>query len=223
MTTSSHFEPDSTKLPKTEPATERKRAEIALEQERTKLRTLFRTIPDVIWAKDKEGKYLGCNPAFERLFGMPEKDIVGKSDKDLGDLEKLSFFSETDRMTALAGTPVIRDEWLIFADTGYRGLFETIKTPMYDDNRQVIGTLSIARDVTEGRRNQDFLNERVKEQLCLYKIFNLTEDLEAPLDKQLQQVVERIPPGWQYPDITMVRLEYAGRQYTTANFGKRHG
>jgi PAS domain S-box-containing protein len=212
MTLPPYSESGSANFPKIEPAIDK-----LPEQEHTKLHTLLRTIPDVIWAKDTKGQYIACNPSFERLCGMSETDIIGKTDEEMGELEKLSFFSEADRMTALSGTPVIRDEWLIFADTGYRGLFETIKTPMYDDKRQVIGTLSIARDVTEARRNQHLLHERVKEQRCLYRIFNLTEDLETPLETQLQQVVERIPPGLQYPKITMVRLEYAGH-YSTGNF-----
>jgi len=198
--------------------TERKKVENILQQERTKLHTLFRTIPDVVWAKDAQGAYLGCNPAFERLCGKSEKDIVGRTDEELGNRENTSFFSDADCMIALAGTPVIRDERLFFADNGYRGLFETVKTPMFDDSGRVIGTLSIARDVTEGRRNQHLLNERVKEQRCLYEIFNLTEDMESPLENQLQQVAGQIPAGWQYPEITMVRLDYAGRQYSTPGF-----
>lgn len=50
---------------------ERRLAEQQLETERTHLRTLVNTIPDLIWLKDAHGTYLSCNPEFERFFGAP--------------------------------------------------------------------------------------------------------------------------------------------------------
>ena len=49
------------------------------------LRTLVQTIPDLVWLKDVNGGYLGCNPQFERLVGLAEKDIIGKTVNDLVD------------------------------------------------------------------------------------------------------------------------------------------
>ena len=41
-------------------------------------RTLLKSVPVPIFFKDHEGKYLGCNPAFEKFFGRQEAEIVGK-------------------------------------------------------------------------------------------------------------------------------------------------
>jgi len=43
-----------------------------LESERIHLRTLVQTLPDLVWLKDNDGVYLGCNSAFERFFGAKE-------------------------------------------------------------------------------------------------------------------------------------------------------
>ncbi len=115
------------------------------------LQTLLRTIPDLVWLKDDAGVYLACNAMFERFFGTTAANIIGKTDYDFVDKELADFFREHDRKSVIAGRPSVNEEWLTFADNGYRGLFETIKTPMFDATGQLTGVLGIARDITERR------------------------------------------------------------------------
>ncbi len=140
--------------------TEERKTQRTLEIERAWLRTLIRTIPDLIWLKDPEGVYLLCNPTFERLYGASESVIVGKTDYDFVDPELADFFQANDRAAAAAGGPRVNEEWLTFAADGYRGLFETIKTPMRDANGSLVGVLGIARDITVMRAAQEALRER---------------------------------------------------------------
>jgi two-component system CheB/CheR fusion protein len=77
--------------------TERKRSEKALILSENRLHTLFQTIPDLIWLKDVEGKYLACNPMFSRFFGASEAEIKGKTDYDFVNKELADFFLENDR------------------------------------------------------------------------------------------------------------------------------
>lgn len=114
----------------------------------------------------------------------------------------------------------IEEDWLDFAETGYRGLFEIMKTPMSDSRGQQAGILILARDVTENRRIQHMLQERIKEQKCLYDIFALTEDLAEPIELQFQKAVDRIPEGWQYPEITSACIEFSDRKYHTSGFAE---
>ena len=58
--------------------TERKKRESDLVNSELLRHLLLKTIPDLIWSKDKTGKYLFCNPMFERFFGASEADIIGK-------------------------------------------------------------------------------------------------------------------------------------------------
>lgn len=62
------------------------------------------------------------------------------------------------------------------------------------------------------------LQERIKEQECLYTVIQLTDDLDAPLEPQLQQVVAAIPAGFRYPEITEVRIELPGLTVSTPGF-----
>jgi two-component system sensor histidine kinase/response regulator len=124
------------------------------EAERIRLKTLFENIPDLIWLKDRAGVYLGCNPAFERLYGASEASIVGKTDYDFVAREQADFFREMDQLAMAKGGPSINEEWLTFADDQHRALMETIKTPMRDGDGHLIGVLGIGRDITEKRKSE---------------------------------------------------------------------
>ena len=124
-----------------------------------KLRATLDAIPDLVWLKDADGVYLSCNPMFERFFGASEADIVGKTDYDFVDREQADFFREHDRKAMAAGKPSTNEEWLSFADDGSQGLFETIKTPMFDDAGKLVGVLGIARDITARVQTEHALME----------------------------------------------------------------
>ncbi|MGD9973141.1 MAG: PAS domain S-box protein, partial [Desulfatirhabdiaceae bacterium] len=137
----------------------RKRAEAAERQTAVRHRTLIDTIPDLIWLKDLNGVYLSCNPTFERFFGARESEIIGKTDYDFVNKDLADFFREHDRKSISAGHPCINEERLTFADGGYQGLFETIKTPMRDADGNLVGVLGIARDITGRKTAEEALKE----------------------------------------------------------------
>ncbi|GAB2889046.1 hypothetical protein GCM10027046_16880 [Uliginosibacterium flavum] len=128
-----------------------------LEFERSRLKTLVSSIPDLVWLKDAQGVYLSCNRSFERLYGAPEARIVGKTDFDFVDAEMARFFRANDQRAIAADAPSINEEWLDFAADGYRGLFETTKTPMKGPDGEIIGVLGIAHDITEHKLNEEQL------------------------------------------------------------------
>ncbi|WNV05581.1 EAL domain-containing protein [Candidatus Methylospira mobilis] len=112
------------------------------------LRTLINTIPDLVWLKSPDGIFLACNPPFERMIGAREAEIVGKTDHDLLERELADIFRKHAIKAMTSGAPCVNETWLDFAEDGYRGLFETIKTPMRDQQGAIIGILCIARDIS---------------------------------------------------------------------------
>jgi PAS domain S-box-containing protein len=145
-----------------EDISKRKLTEQSLEENRNYMRTLLLTIPDLVWMKDVEGVYLSCNRMFERLYGASEMEIIGKTDYDFVSKEQADFFLEHDRIAASAGKPSSNEEWLTFADNGYHGLFETIKTPIYTEEGKLIGVLGIARDITQRKREEEVLRKNAQ-------------------------------------------------------------
>jgi two-component system, cell cycle sensor histidine kinase and response regulator CckA len=142
----------------------------ALRESESRLQTLVETIPDLIWLKDPDGVYLDCNTMFERLYGATKKDIIGKTDYDFVDRELADFFIENDRKAMVAGKPRSNEEWLTFASNGYRGLFDTIKTQMYNDDGKLIGVIGIARDITERKQAEEALRESERKYRELFEL-----------------------------------------------------
>jgi PAS domain S-box-containing protein len=136
--------------------TTRKAMEAALLHERSFLKTLIQTIPDLVWFKDPAGVYRVCNPRFEELYGAKEADIVGRRDADFVDAAIAASYRANDIAAIEANRPRTNVEWLSFAD-GRRGLFETTKTPMRSADGALVGVLGIAHDVTAARHADEAL------------------------------------------------------------------
>lgn len=150
-----------------------------IQKREIQIKSLVGSIPDLIWLKDINGVFLNCNPMFEKLLGAKEADIVGKTDYDFVDKDLADFFRKNDKTVINARKPSTNEEWLTFATDGYHGLFETIKTPMYDANGELIGVLGVARDITVRHALESqtqLINERSQHLLKLESLFeNLTE------------------------------------------------
>ncbi|NEV61392.1 hybrid sensor histidine kinase/response regulator [Thiorhodococcus minor] len=131
-----------------------------LKAERARLHALMEAVPDVIWLKDPNGVFLLCNRGVERLYGVSASEIVGKTDYDFVDRALADFFRANDRKAAELGQSSMNEEWLTFAEDGYRGLFETVKTPMYDARGRLVGVIGVARDITARKREQAELQRR---------------------------------------------------------------
>jgi PAS domain S-box-containing protein len=131
-----------------------------------KLQALIHSIPDLVWLKNSEGIYLGCNRAFEGLYGAREADILGKTDYDFTSREEADIFRQNDQEALSAGQTLQREEWVTMAETGQRLLLQSLKTPIRDGKGSLIGVLGIGRDITEHRRliaEKDLLQARLSQ------------------------------------------------------------
>ena len=132
--------------------TDQKRMEQELDQQRTQLASLVSAIPDMVFLKDAQGRYLSCNPVFERYMGRREAAIVGLGDDVLLPPQAAARAHEYDQRAMEAWQPLVYEETLTFAEDGYVGRFETIKTPIRDAHGRVVGVLSVCRDITDRKK-----------------------------------------------------------------------
>lgn len=125
----------------------------------TALRALRDGIPDLVYYKDMEGVYLGCNQAFCDFVGKAdESEIIGTSDYNLFDPQLADFFRQKDLEMLTTNEAQQSDEWVTYPD-GREVLLNTLKTPLLDAEGHVIGVLGVSRDITKREQAEKALSE----------------------------------------------------------------
>jgi PAS domain S-box-containing protein len=127
-----------------------------LAQKNSFLRTLINAIPDLIFFKDYNRAYLGCNRAFEAFAGRPEQDIVGRTDLDIFSRDAALSFHEMDLEILSTEESRRNEEWIDYPD-GRRVLLETLKTPFFNLDGEIVGVVGVSRDITERKRMEEEL------------------------------------------------------------------
>jgi len=120
------------------------------------LTSLVDSIPDLIFYKNLESVYLGCNNAFCEFAGRSKKQIIGYTDYDLFDRNLANFFREKDRQMLQKGKPARNEEWVKYPD-GKEVLLDTLKTPYYGPKNEVLGLIGISRDITDKKKTEEEL------------------------------------------------------------------
>ncbi|MBL4817396.1 response regulator [Shewanella sp.] len=120
--------------------TERREREYAL------LRSLLDAIPEAIVFKDKEGKYLGCNKAAERMLGYTESELIGLESIRLTSKEQSVRIKAEDERVLAERTPLRYQEKVELA--GKPVLLDTLKLPFYNRRGELLGLIAVWRDVT---------------------------------------------------------------------------
>jgi diguanylate cyclase (GGDEF)-like protein/PAS domain S-box-containing protein len=125
----------------------------ALAHKKALLRGVIDSTPDLIFFKDLSGLYLGCNQAFAKYAGRPERELIGKADFNFLDQETAQFFRDKDRIMLETGHAVSNEEWITYPD-GRRTLLDTLKTPFRDADGRILGLVGISRDITDRKANE---------------------------------------------------------------------
>lgn len=116
------------------------------------LKHLINSIPELTWVKDTQSRFLFVNTQFSKAFSLPKKDIIGKTDFDLcSDPEQAQAYVEDDLKTLTEGK-ILHCEEAITALDRTAGWSETIKVPIFDKNKHIIGTAGMARDISQRKQ-----------------------------------------------------------------------
>jgi PAS domain S-box-containing protein len=133
-----------------------------LSQTHSLLENLLNSAPDLIFYKNNKGVYLGCNQAFCNFAGKTsENDIIGLTDFDLFDKELAEFFHQKDQTMLRKGKEQRNEEWVTYPD-GQQVLLDTLKTPYYNKNKEIIGVIGISRDITATKELEEKFNQAQK-------------------------------------------------------------
>jgi diguanylate cyclase (GGDEF)-like protein/PAS domain S-box-containing protein len=147
-----------------------------LQHDQAQMRCIIDSIPDLIFIKDKDGIYLGCNKAFEEFTGRKEREMVGKSDFDLFDTETATFFRKTDTEMMEAGSPRVNEVSVVYPD-GRNAHLETLKTLFFGTDGQMLGLVGISRDITQRKAFEE-------EQKLAALVYNNSSEAMVATDEQ---------------------------------------
>ncbi|MGH9354417.1 MAG: PAS domain-containing protein [Terriglobia bacterium] len=140
--------------------TDRKRAEEDLLTQKSFLDTLMNNIPDAIYFKDLQSRFLRNTRAHAKKLGFDDPaDLIGKTDFDLFSSEHAQTAFNDEQEIIRTGRPLInkeeRESYLGRPDTYTWAL--TTKMPFYDPQGKMAGTFGVSRDVTKRKLAEDAL------------------------------------------------------------------
>ena len=173
---------------------ERLRAQETLSAERQILRALIDNVPDFMYVKDLQSRFLVANVTVARSMGLKStEELLGKTDFDFFPRELADGYYRDEQNVIRSGQTLINREEACIDAKGNPIWLLTTKVPLYDKNGQVAGIAGIGRDITERRRIEgerqkakEALETRTKElQLEVEQRRHTEERLQASL-KELE-------------------------------------
>jgi len=132
----------------------------SLRKERDLLQVLMENIPDLIYFKDINSRFLRINKAKAIEIGLNNPhDAIGKSDFDFYENEKATNKLKDEELIFSSGTNLISKEEKITHTNGKDVWISTTKSPIKDDKGKIIGLVGISRDITGQKEIVQKLNE----------------------------------------------------------------
>lgn len=165
---------------------ERERIKSVLSAEKSRLRYMIDAIPDLIFFKDVESKFLGCNKAFEKYIKKKSEEIIGLSEFDLFPKTEAAGYFKSDNQIIQTLKPERSTNWIEYPN-GHRVLYYTLKTPYFDSDNNLLGIIGISRDITEMEETRQRLilaKEKAEESDRLKTAFlaNMSHEIRTPMN-----------------------------------------
>ena len=176
--------------------TERKRLEAELHASHAFLNSVIDAVPDPIFVKDREHRWILLNEAFCRFTGLARDVLSGKSDYDVFPKAEADVFWEKDELVFNSGDVNLNEEDFTSVD-GVRHFIQTKKTPFHsaDGSQMLVGVI---RDITDRMQYETAREAALAEAVKLAKmrsdfLSRMSHELRTPLNGILgyTQVLQR--------------------------------
>lgn len=170
-------------------------AKISTEYSSIDFEFILKSVPGYVYWKDLNGVYLGCNQNVATLLGLDDPDeIIGKTEFDLPwkDLpEIINKGYSDDSYVIKTGKPFVTEERLgITNNQGLEIILRTEKTPLIDQDRNVIGILGIGVDITDLKfqEKQKIEHAVAKEKIASETILKEQKNIYSSLESAVSEL-----------------------------------
>ncbi|MDD2738509.1 MAG: PAS domain S-box protein [Methylomonas lenta] len=135
--------------------TEVRQTQKVLVQKQYYQRALLDNFPFLVWLKDKNYRYLAANRVFAEQLGISVDQIIGKTDFDIFPVDLAQRYQADDRSVMDSKQQLHTEEQMrLFGE--YRWV-ETHKSPLLDDQNQVLGIVGFSRDISQRKESEEAL------------------------------------------------------------------
>ena len=199
---------------------EHRQKEKEKEKEKEKIRrlaTVVRDSNDAITIQDLEGNITAWNRGAELMFGYSEQEALRMKIWELAPPNKSEEQRDFNRR-------IFADENVASFETQRRtkdgrllDVWLTV-TKLVDDAGKVIGVAATERDITERKRVEGSLCERVKELKCIADLARLAEKGGGSIEGLVRESVNMLPSAWKHSGSCCARIIMDSREFKTANF-----
>ena len=161
----------------------------AVANERISLQALIDFVPDYLWVKDTESRFLVANKALTIDNGRKStSEVIGQSDFDFHAPEIASGFRADELEILRTGKPLIDKEEFVIEAQGITKWLLSTKVPIRDENNEIFGLVGIARDITERKRADTLRNGQAQ----ILEMIALSEPLGEVLDRLMRLVESQL-------------------------------
>ena len=197
---------------------EYQQTEEALKESEEKYRNLIVTTSEGFWLLDSDKKTIDVNQSLCDMLGYSRSEMIGKTPFDFVSDENLKIFKEqTSKITSTLHRTY---EIMLKKKNGtdIPAIFNA--TSLIDKKGKPAGSFTFVTDITERKRAEQQLKDRMKEQQALYHLGEIARRDGPTSDKLYQEFTDILPQGWRYPEIACARIVIGDSEFHTKDFAE---
>ncbi len=175
------------------------------------LQGFFSNVPDAVYFKDRNNRIIKVNHFYIKGTGLPEEEIIGKTDFDFFPYHQAKEMFEDDNMVLRTGKPIVGKIEKTLLPNGTHNQVITTKIPIYDKDDRIIGTMGTTRDMTS---YANFEKQRLDMVINALEVLGKALDLRDPYTfshtRHVSHIAEKIAQALKWDEDRVLGVKLAG-------------